>query len=166
MGISFVAPAAAISAGVALAMMRSTSSETNWLAMTAQLGWSPAPFWTVMFTRSPSSSLSLSQKPWVARSSAGCCTSWQTPTLKTLSLCAAAGAAEEAGALWPQAASVKSRHSAQIRERIFFIFISSKLISSPGKKESRTVICAAPVSFLCDQRRSLCSTNNPYFLLK
>ena len=143
-------------------MMRSTSSETNWLAMTAQLGWSPAPFWTVMFTLSPRSSVSLSQKPWVAASSAGCCTSWQTPTLNTLS---AAGAAEEAGALWPQAASAKSIARARIRAINFFIFFSSNQIL-PGKKESRTVICAAQVSFPFDQRRSFCSTNDPYFFLK
>ena len=133
-------------------MMRSTSSETNWLAIVAQLGWSPAPFWTVMLTLSPSSSVSLSQKPLVARSSAGCCTSCTTPTLKTLSAAGAsaagaaaesAGAAEEAGALWPQAHSIKIIHSAQIRARIFFIFVFLQTVFLPGQKENRTVICAA-----------------------
>ena len=80
MGISLVAETAAWSAGVALAMMRSTSSLTNWLAMTAQVAESPEAFWTEKLTLSPSLSVSAAMKPSVAASRAGCCTNWHTPT--------------------------------------------------------------------------------------
>ena len=80
MGTSEVAEAAAVSAGVALAMMRSTSEDRKPLMMVEQLLLSPEAFCTSMFTSSPSSSFSASTKPWVAASKAGCWASWHTPT--------------------------------------------------------------------------------------
>lgn len=69
---------------VALARIRSTPEDTKPLMMEAQLADSPEAFFTSKVTVPPSasiSSVSLSWKPWVAASSAACCTSWQTPTL-------------------------------------------------------------------------------------
>ena len=80
-GILLVAAWAASRAGVALARIRSTSSETNWLQMTAQVAESPEAFCSTKLTLSPKALVRASLKPWVAASSAGCWTSWQTPTV-------------------------------------------------------------------------------------
>ena len=50
MGISLVAEAAAVSAGVALAMIRSTPSDTKPLTMVEQLTESPEAFFSTIFT--------------------------------------------------------------------------------------------------------------------
>ena len=81
MGMSLVAAAAAVSAGVAFAMMRSTPSETKPLTMVEQLALSPEAFLFWNSTWPGSASFSASMKPWVAASSASCCTSWQMPTV-------------------------------------------------------------------------------------
>ena len=47
----------------------------------AQLTLSPEAFCSLKETASPSASVRASLKPWVAASSAGCCTSWQIPTV-------------------------------------------------------------------------------------
>ena len=80
MGISLVAAAAAVSAPVAFAMMRSTPSETKPLTMVEQLALSPEAFLFWNSTSPGSASFSASMKPCVAASSASCCTSWQMPT--------------------------------------------------------------------------------------
>ena len=81
MGISAVAETAAVRAGVAFAMMRSTPLATKPLTIVPQLTESPEAFCTSMVTASPSAYFSASTKPCVAASSASCCTSWQTPTV-------------------------------------------------------------------------------------
>ena len=72
MGITLVAEAAAWREAVALAMIRSTSSLTNWLQMTEQVAASPEAFCSLKVTASPSFSVRASLKPWVAASRAGC----------------------------------------------------------------------------------------------
>ena len=79
MGMSAVAAWAACRAAVPLAMMRSTPAETKPLQMVAQVAESFWAFCTSNVTASPSWSVSASWKPWVAASSASCCTSWQMP---------------------------------------------------------------------------------------
>ena len=77
--MSPVAAKAACSAGVALAMIRFTLSETKPFTMVEQVLESPEAFCTSKVTASPSFSVRASWKPWVAASSATCCTSWQIP---------------------------------------------------------------------------------------
>ena len=74
-GIEFVAVCAACKAGVALAIIKSTLSDTNVFAIVAQVGISPDAFSIVTFTLSPNFSTRAALKPSVAASSAGCCTS-------------------------------------------------------------------------------------------
>ena len=62
-------------------MIRSTLLETKPLQMVAQVAESPAAFCSSKVTAVPSFSVSASRKPLVAASSAGCCTSWQMPTV-------------------------------------------------------------------------------------
>jgi hypothetical protein len=81
MGMVLVAVAAACRAGVALAMIRSTLLAAKPEQMVAQAAVSPAAFCRSKVTASPSFSFRASSKPWVAASSAGCCTSWQMPML-------------------------------------------------------------------------------------
>ena len=76
-----VAAAAACRAGVALAMIISTPSETNWLAMVLQVAVSPEAFCSMKVTLSPMAAVTASLKPWVAASSASCCTSCRMPTV-------------------------------------------------------------------------------------
>ena len=84
MGMSPVAVAAAWTAGVALAMIRSTFLETKEFAMVEQLAGSLAAFWRSYFQpSSPSLSFMASIKPWVAASSASWVTNWEMPTSKT-----------------------------------------------------------------------------------
>ena len=81
MGMSAVEAWAACRAGVPLAMIRSTPAETKPLQMVEQVGESFWAFCRSKVTASPSCSVSASWKPWVAASSASCCTSWQMPTV-------------------------------------------------------------------------------------
>ena len=72
MGISAVAEVAAVRAGVAFAMMRSTLEATKPLMMVGQLALSPEAFCSSNFTESPSASVRAALKPSVAASKAGC----------------------------------------------------------------------------------------------
>ena len=63
MGMVFVAEAAACIEAVALAMMRSTSSLTNWLQISEQVAESPEAFCSWKVTLSPSASVRASLKP-------------------------------------------------------------------------------------------------------
>ena len=79
-GISLVADAAAVRAGVALAIIRSTFSDTKPFTIVEQFAESPEAFFSSNWTASPSASVRASLKPCVAASSASCWTSWQMPT--------------------------------------------------------------------------------------
>ena len=80
-GMVLVPACAACRAGVALARIRSTLSETKPLMMVLQVLESPWAFFSSKVTASPSCSVRASLNPWVAASKATCCTSWQMPTL-------------------------------------------------------------------------------------
>ena len=80
-GMVLVAAAALCSGAVALARIKSTLEATKPLQMVAAVGASPLAFCSSNFTASPSFSVRASLKPCVAASSAGCCTSWQMPTV-------------------------------------------------------------------------------------
>ena len=112
MGMSAVAVAAACSAGVAFAMMRSTSSETKVFIMVEQVLESPAAFCSSNTTfSSPSSAITASLKPWVAASSASWVISWQMPMVYLPSSP-------------PQAVMLRIITSAKASAINFFIFFS------------------------------------------
>ena len=114
-GTVLVAAAAACRAGVALAMIRSTLSARNPLTMVVQVWGSLEAFFTTTLTLSPRASFKASVKPWVAASSASCCTSCTTPTVKTCS----------SSFLLPQATIVRAMASARISVINFFILFCS-----------------------------------------
>ena len=80
-GIVEVAETAACRGEVALARIRSTLEDTKPLMMVAQLVLSPEAFCSLKVTASPRASVKAALKPSVAASRAGCCTSWQMPTV-------------------------------------------------------------------------------------
>ena len=84
-----------------------------------QVAESPAAFFSSNLTlSSPSNSVSLSLKPFVASSSAGCCTNWQMPTLYVL-VCAVLSFA-----FFEQAANEKMIANTEITAMIFLnVFI-------------------------------------------
>ena len=63
---------------------RLNASEDFIVQMVEQVGASPAAFCSSNFTLSPSLSFKAVLKPFVAASSASCCTSWQIPTVYVL----------------------------------------------------------------------------------
>lgn len=143
MGISEVAWVAVCRGAVALARIKSTSEETKPLMMVEQLAVSPEAFCSSNSTPFyPSFSVSASLKPWVAASSASCCTSWQMPTLYTVPVPAAevsavsvADAAEELSvpvdAELPHAARPNVMVTAINKESAFFIFLPPDIPGIP-----------------------------------
>ena len=115
-GMSAVAACAACNAGVALAMIRSTSLATKSRTMGEQVAVSPPPISSRISTfSSPSSAFKASIKPSVAASRATWGVSWQIPTTY-LSSFAASHAAKET-----------SISTASTTAMIFFIIFSPYL---------------------------------------
>ncbi len=120
MGMVLVAEAAACSAGVALAMIRSTFSDTKPFTMVPQVLASPEAFFTSTSTLSPRASFSASVKPLVAASRASCCTSCTTPTLRVL----VSESLPVLVSLLPQATMVRAMARARISAINFFMICS------------------------------------------
>ena len=144
MGMLSVADTAACRAGVALAMIRSTLLAAKPLQMVAQVGMSPEAFCSSNSTWPGRASLMASLKPWVAASSASCCTSWQMPMVYLTPSAALEAAAEEAapeaaGAelLPPQAVRLSAMTAESASARIFFFIMLISFFHQPLRGRGR-----------------------------